>query len=64
MDAPRQRCDPPASAGPHEPFDASSDAAAVVDTAGVVLGWSRAAEALLGRPAAEVVGRPAARLGD
>ncbi|MFK4118894.1 SpoIIE family protein phosphatase [Streptomyces longwoodensis] len=64
MDAPRQRCDPPASAGPHEPFDASSDAAAVVDTAGVVLGWSVAAEALLGRPAAEVVGRPAARLLD
>ncbi|MFD0318090.1 SpoIIE family protein phosphatase [Streptomyces flavalbus] len=43
-------------------FDASTDAVAVVTGAGVVTGWTRAAEELLGRAAGEVVGRSAARL--
>ncbi|MDO0929274.1 SpoIIE family protein phosphatase [Streptomyces sp. TG1A-8] len=50
------------SAGPDGPLDASTDAAAVISAAGVVLGWTRGAEELLGRPAGEVTGRPAARL--
>ncbi|MEV6766160.1 SpoIIE family protein phosphatase [Streptomyces sp. NPDC051105] len=48
--------------GPRDFLDASSDAAAVVSAEGVVIGWTRGAEALLGRAAAEVVGRPAAQL--
>ncbi|MGV9558275.1 SpoIIE family protein phosphatase [Streptomyces sp. NPDC003522] len=43
-------------------LDASTDAVAVVTVGGVVVGWTRGAEALLGRPADEVVGGPAARL--
>ncbi|MFI2433162.1 SpoIIE family protein phosphatase [Streptomyces sp. NPDC018693] len=43
-------------------MDASTDAAAVVGADGVVIGWTRGAEDLLGHPAAEVVGRSAARL--
>ncbi|GAA3837825.1 SpoIIE family protein phosphatase [Streptomyces coacervatus] len=43
-------------------LDASTDAAAVVSAAGVVLGWTRGAEELLGHPASEVVGGSAARL--
>ncbi|GAA3311616.1 SpoIIE family protein phosphatase [Streptomyces cinereospinus] len=39
-------------------------AAALVDHRGVVIGWSRAAEHLLGRPAAEVVDRSILRLLD
>ncbi|MEU9153475.1 SpoIIE family protein phosphatase [Streptomyces sp. NPDC048417] len=48
--------------GPRDLLDASSDAAAVLSAEGVVIGWTRGAEALLGRAAAEVVGRPAAQL--
>ncbi|MEV6837803.1 SpoIIE family protein phosphatase [Streptomyces sp. NPDC051133] len=50
------------SAGPGDLLDASTDAAAVIADDGVVLGWTRGAEALLGRPAEEVVGRSVARL--
>ena len=60
--SPREGFDAPASAGPSGFLDASSDAAAVLSAEGVVIGWTRGAEALLGHPAAEVVGRPAARL--
>ncbi|MFE5004053.1 SpoIIE family protein phosphatase [Streptomyces sp. NPDC056696] len=51
-----------ASAGPLDRFDASTDAAAVVSADGVVVGWTRGAEELLGCPAREVVGGSAARL--
>ncbi|MEU1511047.1 SpoIIE family protein phosphatase [Streptomyces sp. NPDC005811] len=51
-----------AAAPPGDLLDASSDAAAVVRADGVVVGWTRGAAALLGRPAADVVGRSAARL--
>jgi PAS domain S-box-containing protein len=54
--------DAPGSAGPREAFDASNDATAVVSASGVVVGWTRAAEAFLGYTAPEVVGRSAARL--
>ncbi|MEU2282684.1 SpoIIE family protein phosphatase [Streptomyces sp. NPDC013178] len=47
---------------PSDHLDASTDAAAVVSADGVVLGWTRGAEALLGHPASDVVGGPAARL--
>ncbi|WP_333776018.1 SpoIIE family protein phosphatase [Streptomyces sp. IBSBF 3136] len=61
----------PAHKGPHASspeearalLDASTDAAAVVSADGVVIGWTPGAEALLGHPAAKVVGRPVARLG-
>ncbi|MFE9022760.1 SpoIIE family protein phosphatase [Streptomyces sp. NPDC007808] len=62
MDAPREGTAAPASAGQRAVFDASTDAVAVVDARGVVIGWTRAAEDLLGIPAAEIVGAPAARL--
>ncbi|MGW4172384.1 SpoIIE family protein phosphatase [Streptomyces chartreusis] len=62
MDVPRERPDAPASAGPRALFDASTDAAAVVSGHGVVLGWTRAAEELLGLPASAIVGSSAARL--
>ncbi|MGW2958809.1 SpoIIE family protein phosphatase [Streptomyces sp. NPDC001220] len=62
MDFPREEFDAPPTVGPRDLFDASSDAAAVLSAGGVVIGWTRGAEALLGRPAAEVVGRPAAEL--
>ncbi|MFI6033248.1 SpoIIE family protein phosphatase [Streptomyces sp. NPDC051315] len=62
MDAARKGSDAPTSAGPRDLLDASTDAAAVVDADGVVLGWTRGAEELLGRPASEVVGGSAARL--
>ncbi|MFJ7077243.1 SpoIIE family protein phosphatase [Streptomyces sp. NPDC098781] len=62
MDAPRERPDVPTSAAPRALFDASSDAAAVVSGRGAVLGWTRAAEELLGFPASEIVGGSAARL--
>ncbi|OIJ87395.1 SpoIIE family protein phosphatase [Streptomyces colonosanans] len=58
----RNGSDVPLSAGPRDLFDASSDATAVVRADGVVLGWTRAAEALLGYSAEEVVGRSAGRL--
>ncbi|MFF8973918.1 SpoIIE family protein phosphatase [Streptomyces sp. NPDC014995] len=62
MDAARKGSGAPASAGPRDLLDASTDAAAVVDADGVVLGWTRAAEELLGHPASEVVGGSAADL--
>ncbi|MER5525203.1 SpoIIE family protein phosphatase [Streptomyces sp. NPDC002677] len=62
MDFAREDFDVPPSMGPRGLLDASSDAAAVLSAEGVVVGWTRGAEALLGRPAAEVVGRPAAQL--
>ncbi|NUP40424.1 MAG: SpoIIE family protein phosphatase [Streptomyces sp.] len=62
MDPARETSDGPTPSGPPELLDASTDAAAVVSAAGVVLGWTRGAEALLGRPASEVVGGSAARL--
>ncbi|MEU2335426.1 SpoIIE family protein phosphatase [Streptomyces sp. NPDC013172] len=62
MGSPRKDLDAPVSVGARDLLDASSDAAAVVSAAGAVVGWTRAAEALLGHPPAEVTGRPAARL--
>ncbi|MFK0112709.1 SpoIIE family protein phosphatase [Streptomyces sp. NPDC091217] len=62
MDSPREDFDVPAAAGPRDLLDASSDAAAVLSSRGVVIGWTRGAEALLGHPAARVVGRSAGRL--
>ncbi|KUN09742.1 protein phosphatase [Streptomyces yokosukanensis] len=47
---------------PGDPFDASTDAAAVISEHGVVVGWTRGAETLLGHAAADVVGASAARL--
>ncbi|MFI9252043.1 SpoIIE family protein phosphatase [Streptomyces sp. NPDC053069] len=54
-----------AATSPGEPgdlFDASTDAAAVISVHGVVLGWTRSAEALLGYAAPDVLGVSAARL--
>lgn len=62
MDPAREASDGPTPAGPSELLDASTDAAAIVSARGVVVGWTRGAEALLGHPASEVVGRSAARL--
>ena len=62
MDAAGERPEAPTSTGPSALFDASTDAAAVVSGRGVVLGWTRAAEELLGHPASEIVGAPAAGL--
>ncbi|MET9912679.1 SpoIIE family protein phosphatase [Streptomyces sp. NPDC006476] len=62
MDPARDEPDGPTPSAPRDLLDASSDAAAVVTAQGVVLGWTRAAEALLGHPAAEMVGTSAARL--
>ncbi|POX57257.1 protein phosphatase [Streptomyces sp. Ru71] len=62
MNADRNGSGPPAPAQARDLFDASTDAVAVVSGRGVVLGWTRAAEDLLGYPAPEVVGRSAARL--
>ncbi|MGW3492492.1 SpoIIE family protein phosphatase [Streptomyces sp. NPDC001020] len=62
MSSGRNGSDVPLSAGPRDLFNASSDATAVVRADGVVLGWTRAAEALLGYSAEEMVGRSAARL--
>ncbi|GAA3293837.1 hypothetical protein GCM10020295_16790 [Streptomyces cinereospinus] len=61
MDAARHGSETP-PAGARDLFDASSDAVAVLSAAGVVIGWTRAAEKLLGHPAREVVGGSAARL--
>lgn len=44
------------------PARMADDAAAVIARDGTVIGWTRGAEALLGYPAAEVVGRSAALL--
>ncbi|MET7541531.1 SpoIIE family protein phosphatase [Streptomyces sp. NPDC005507] len=62
MASARNGSDAPTPPGPLDHFDASTDAAAVVSTDGVVVGWTRGAEELLGRPAREVVGGSAARL--
>ncbi|MGP4087871.1 SpoIIE family protein phosphatase [Streptomyces sp. KR55] len=62
MDSVRKGSDVRTSAGPRELFDASTDAAAVVSADGIVVGWTRGAEELLGYPASEVVGGSAARL--
>ncbi|MGW3208068.1 SpoIIE family protein phosphatase [Streptomyces sp. NPDC001135] len=47
---------------PGEFFDASTDATAVISEYGVVVGWTRNAEALLGYAAPDVLGVCAARL--
>ncbi|MFJ1812468.1 MULTISPECIES: SpoIIE family protein phosphatase [unclassified Streptomyces] len=62
MDSARDASDAPTPAGPRDLFDASTDAAAIVSAGGVVVGWTRGAEALVGRPASEVVGRSVAEL--
>ncbi|ANP56787.1 PAS domain S-box-containing protein [Streptomyces griseochromogenes] len=62
MESGRNGFDASTSTGTDDLFDASTDATAVLSAAGVVVGWTRAAEALLGYPASEVVGRSAARL--
>ncbi|NWF26513.1 SpoIIE family protein phosphatase [Streptomyces sp. PKU-EA00015] len=62
MDSARKGSDVAASAGPRDLLDASTDAAAVVDANGVVVGWTRGAEELLGYLAPEVVGGSVARL--
>ncbi|MFJ4465889.1 SpoIIE family protein phosphatase [Streptomyces sp. NPDC089424] len=62
MEAARHGSEPPAPPGERDPLDASTDAAAVVSGTGAVIGWTRAAEQLLGLPARDVVGGSAARL--
>ncbi|MGW6490781.1 SpoIIE family protein phosphatase [Streptomyces sp. NPDC055056] len=62
MDFAQEGSDASVSEGPGGPLDASTDAAVVVSGDGVLIGWTRAAEALLGYPAAEMVGTFAGRL--
>ncbi|WP_230196577.1 SpoIIE family protein phosphatase [Streptomyces coriariae] len=62
MDSARDAFDAPTPAGPRDLLDASTDAAAIVSAEGVVVGWTRGAEALLDRPASQVVGHSAADL--
>ncbi|MFH9550538.1 SpoIIE family protein phosphatase [Streptomyces sp. NPDC017435] len=62
MDSAREASDAPTPAGPPDLLDASTDAAAIVAADGVVVGWTRGAQELLGRAASEVVGRSAAEL--
>ncbi|MDX3310050.1 SpoIIE family protein phosphatase [Streptomyces sp. NPDC054884] len=62
MDPSREVSEAPTPAGPRDLLDASTDAAAIVTADGVVLAWTRGAQALLGHPASEVVGRFAGRL--
>ncbi|MFG2310506.1 SpoIIE family protein phosphatase [Streptomyces sp. NPDC048566] len=50
------------SARPDAPLDAAADATVLVSGDGLVIGWTRAAEALLGYPAAEMAGTSAGRL--
>lgn len=47
---------------PVNPFDDAATARAVVDGSGTLVEWNEGARLLLGHPAAEVVGRPAADL--
>ncbi|MDQ0597031.1 PAS domain-containing protein [Streptomyces canus] len=47
---------------PDYPFDDAATARAVIDDLGTVREWNGGAERLLGRPASEVVGHPAANL--
>ncbi|UXY20370.1 SpoIIE family protein phosphatase [Streptomyces cynarae] len=44
--------------GPHDGISAEQPADMVIDQQGIVVGWSPAAEGLLGYPAAAVLGRP------
>ncbi|RPE39875.1 PAS domain S-box-containing protein [Streptomyces sp. Ag109_O5-1] len=46
----------------HSPLDLSKAATAVLDAEGRVCGWGPSARRLLGHPAEDVLGRPAARL--
>ncbi|MFJ9706497.1 SpoIIE family protein phosphatase [Streptomyces sp. NPDC101234] len=46
----------------HSPLDLSKAATAVLDAEGRVSGWGPSAQRLLGHPAEDVLGRPAARL--
>ncbi|MGW2331884.1 SpoIIE family protein phosphatase [Streptomyces sp. NPDC001700] len=46
----------------HVPFDMADAATALLDATGTVVGWTTAAERLLGYPAPEVLKRPAAML--
>ncbi|MEU8793126.1 SpoIIE family protein phosphatase [Streptomyces sp. NPDC048643] len=62
MDSAQEGSDASVSEGPGAHLDASTDAAVVVSGDGVLIGWTRAAEALLGYPAAEMVGTSAGRL--
>ncbi|MFJ3305315.1 SpoIIE family protein phosphatase [Streptomyces sp. NPDC086549] len=48
--------------GPDYPFDDAATARAVIDGDGTLVEWNEGARRLLGHPAAEVVGRPAAAL--
>ncbi|MER6676610.1 SpoIIE family protein phosphatase [Streptomyces sp. NPDC000983] len=47
---------------PHDPIDDAATARAVIDEQGTLLEWNAGARLLLGWPAADVVGRPAAEL--
>ncbi|MDN3026807.1 SpoIIE family protein phosphatase [Streptomyces sp. S.PB5] len=47
---------------PDYPFDDAATARAVIDDLGTVLEWNGGAERLLGHPAPDIVGRPAASL--
>ncbi|MEU5536906.1 SpoIIE family protein phosphatase [Streptomyces sp. NPDC020362] len=62
MEPGREGVDASTSVGTGDLFDASTDATAVLSADGVLVGWTRAAEALLGYRAPEVVGRSAGRL--
>ncbi|AOR30146.1 protein phosphatase [Streptomyces fodineus] len=62
MEPARERSAAPRPGRPGDLFDASTDAAAVLSEHGVVVAWTRSAEALLGYPAPDVVGTSAARL--
>ncbi|MGP4004454.1 PAS domain-containing protein [Streptomyces sp. 8N706] len=50
------------SANPGSPFDVAHAATAVVDAHGVIERWSLGAQALLGYPAADIVGQPVTAL--
>ncbi|MFF3686717.1 SpoIIE family protein phosphatase [Streptomyces sp. NPDC002187] len=50
------------SEGPEDPFALSRAATVVLDDRGGIVGWSERAEALLGYPSGEVLGKPAAAL--
>ncbi|WP_058042084.1 SpoIIE family protein phosphatase [Streptomyces roseifaciens] len=43
---------------PEDPFSVGNSASVVLDHRGTVVGWGDRAEALLGHPAADVIGRP------
>ncbi|MFG2915089.1 SpoIIE family protein phosphatase [Kitasatospora sp. NPDC048298] len=62
MSSPDRQPGAPPPSRPQSPLDAAVDATAVVGARGRVIGWTRAAEDLLGYPAARITGQPAARL--